>query len=305
MSLQLFLGGALSALLLAGGGSAVAAGAWRMRRDAVAARLKLLPAVPSPAAPAAAVEDAASLLKHASGRTDPAELRVLVRACRRWKIPPRHAAKAFSALRIGLAAAAGGLALLALRLAAADAPPLLQLTGAIGPALGAWLAPAFLLRGAAKRHSEAVAAGLPEALELLLVCVEAGLSLEDGIDRIARELKWSQPALSEELVQTSADLKILPDRDQALGNLAARIDLPSVRSVVTSLSQTLRYGTPLSQALRVTAAELRNDSLVSLEERANRLPTLLTVPMMLFMMPTIFLIIGGPAAIRMLDAFAK
>lgn len=305
MSLQLLLGLALS-VLLAGGGSAVVAGAWRMRRGAMAGRLKLLPAATASAsAQAAPAEDASALLKHASGRINAAELRVLARACRRWKIPTRHASGAFAALRIGLAVAAGGLALLVLRLAAADAPPMLHVTGAIGPALGAWLAPAFLLQGAAKRHSETVAAGLPEALELLLVCVEAGLSLEDGLERVTRELKWSQPALAEELMQTSADLKILPDRDQALANLAARIDLPSVRSVVTSLSQTLRYGTPLSQALRVTASELRNDSLVALEERANRLPTLLTVPMMLFMMPTIFLIIGGPAAIRMLDAFAK
>ena len=147
------------------------------------------------------------------------------------------------------------------------------------------------------------AEGLPDAIELLVVCVEAGLALEDGIDRIVIELKHSQPKLAEELALTSADLKILSSRDQALANLAERIDTPSVRSVVTTLSQTLRYGTPLAQAMRVVAADMRNDSLFQLEERANRLPVMMTIPMMLFIMPTIFLIVGGPAALKLMDHF--
>jgi tight adherence protein C len=109
--------------------------------------------------------------------------------------------------------------------------------------------------------------------------------------------------LAEELALTSADLKILPSRDRALANFAERVQVPSVRTVVTTLAQTMRYGTPLAQALRVVASELRNDSLMRLEERANQLPTLMTIPMMIFIMPTIFLIVGGPAALRMLDAF--
>ena len=116
-------------------------------------------------------------------------------------------------------------------------------------------------------------------------------------------MKRSQPALADELNLTLADLKILPSRDQALANLAERVDVPSVRSVVTTLAQTLRYGTPLVQALRVTAAELRNDYLVEMEERANRLPAYLTLPVILFLMPTIFLVVGGPAVLRIIDAF--
>jgi tight adherence protein C len=150
-----------------------------------------------------------------------------------------------------------------------------------------------------------VVEGLPEALELLVVCVEAGLAFEDSLDRIVGELQLSQPLLAGELQQLSADLKILSSRDEALRNLAERIQAPSVRSVVTTLSQTLRYGTPLAQALRVSAAELRNNALLDLEERANRLPTLLTIPMMLFILPTIFLIVAGPVALRLMDIFAK
>jgi tight adherence protein C len=115
-------------------------------------------------------------------------------------------------------------------------------------------------------------------------------------------LLQSQPALGEELARTSADLKILPSREQALANLAGRVDMPSVRTVVTTLSQTLRYGTPLAQGLRVVSGELRNDTLVRLEERANQLPTLMTIPMMLFIMPTIFMIVAGPAALHVIDA---
>ncbi len=118
-------------------------------------------------------------------------------------------------------------------------------------------------------------------------------------------MRHSHPSLAEELALTAADLKILPSRDQALSNLADRVDVPSVRSVATTLSQTMRYGTPLAQALRTVASELRNDSLLALEERANRLPTLMTLPMMLFIMPTIFLIVGGPAALRLMDTFLK
>jgi len=164
-----------------------------------------------------------------------------------------------------------------------------------------WLLPQIILKRMVKRRAKAAADGLPDALELLVVCVEAGLSLEDGIDRIIGELQRSQPALAAELALTSADLKILPSRDQALANLAERVDIPSVRSVVSTLSQTLRYGTPLAQAMRVVAAEMRSEALINLEERANRLPAIMTVPMMLFIMPTIFLIVGGPAVLRLLD----
>ncbi len=111
--------------------------------------------------------------------------------------------------------------------------------------------------------------------------------------------------MAEELAVTGADLKMLPNSDAALRRLADRVDLPSIRSVVITLSQTLRYGTPLAQALRVVAAELRNDGLRKLEEQANRMPVLLTVPMILFILPSIFMIIGGPAFLKVMDAFKR
>jgi tight adherence protein C len=177
-------------------------------------------------------------------------------------------------------------------------PMLISTAGGIG----GWFFPGMVIGKLIKARTKAVVAGLPDALELLVICVEAGLAFEDGLSRIVGELERSQPALAEELGFTAADLKILPSREQALANLAERIDAPSIRSVVTTLSQTLRYGTPLAQALRMVASELRSDTLVRIEERANQLPTLMTIPMMLFLMPTIFLIVAGPAALRVMDA---
>lgn len=174
--------------------------------------------------------------------------------------------------------------------------------GVVGGCL-AWFLPQFVVGRLVRRRMKSIERGLPDAIELLCISVEAGLALEDAIDRVVPELWRSQPTMADELALTSADLKILPNRDAALRRLSARVAVPSVHSVVTTLSQTLRYGTPLAQALRVVAAELRNNSLISLEERANKMPVLLTIPMILFILPSVFLIIGGPTALRLIDAF--
>jgi len=169
----------------------------------------------------------------------------------------------------------------------------------------AWFLPQFVVGRLVRRRMRSIERGLPDAIELLCISVEAGLALEDAIDRVVPELWRSQPTMAEELALTSADLKILPSRDAALRRLSARVAVPSLHSVVTTLTQTLRYGTPLAQALRVVAAELRNNSLIALEERANKMPVLLTIPMVLFVLPSVFLIIGGPSALRLIDAFRQ
>ena len=180
----------------------------------------------------------------------------------------------------------------------------LAAAGSLGAAFG-WSIPAFAVGRLARNRRRAIARGLADAIELLVIAVEAGLSLEDAMNRIVVELRRSQPAMADELAITGADLKILPNRDEALRRLAERVDLPSVQSVVTTLTQTLKYGTPLAQALRVVAVELRNDGLLKLEEQANRMPVLLTVPMILFILPSLFLIIGGPAVLKVLDSFTR
>jgi tight adherence protein C len=174
--------------------------------------------------------------------------------------------------------------------------------GVVGGCI-AWFLPQLVVGRLVRRRMRSIERGLPDAIELLCISVESGLALEDAIDRIVPELWRSQPTMADELALTSADLKILPSRETALRRLSARVAVPSLHSVVTTLTQTLRYGTPLAQALRVVAAELRNNSLIALEERANKMPVLLTIPMVLFVLPCVFMIIGGPSALRLLDAF--
>ncbi len=165
----------------------------------------------------------------------------------------------------------------------------------------AYVVPTRIIKAGVKRHSLAVANSLPDAFDLLAICADAGLSIEGALHRVSQALEDYQPELAAELSMTWAQLAILPSREQALQNFASRINLPSLRSVVMTVSQSMRLGSPLAQSLRNAAAELRADSLARLEERANRLPALMTIPMMGLIMPTIFLVIGGPAALKILD----
>jgi tight adherence protein C len=233
-----------------------------------------------------------------------AEYRQLMRGYARLGVPAEHAYRYYQLTRLLLMASLTGLAFLFSKelFAKFFAAGLLALAL---PAMIGWFLPAIYLRRSIAKRFKAVATGLPDALELLAVCIEAGLSLENGLQRVSAELKRSQPELADELALTWAEINILPNRDQALLNLAERVDTPSVRSVVSTLAQTLRYGTPLARSLRVVAADVRADQLTAMEEKANRLPAMMTVPVMLFIMPTIFLIIGGPAALKLMDIFFK
>jgi tight adherence protein C len=227
----------------------------------------------------------------------------LARRLERWHIPPVLAPRLFLVLRLAFGLILPiALVLFFYHYANLRALPNLVALGSMGAVVG-WSLPHYVADRAALRRRRSVAHGLPDAIELLVISVEAGLSLEDAINRIVGELRRSQPAMAEELALTGADLRILPNRDEALRRLADRVNLPSIQSVVVTLTQTLKYGTPLAQALRVVATDLRNDDLLKLEEQANRLPVLLTIPMIAFILPSIFLIIGGPAFLKIIDGF--
>jgi tight adherence protein C len=138
-------------------------------------------------------------------------------------------------------------------------------------------------------------------LDLLVICAEAGLSLDAALNRVADEMTASAPALADELALTSVELNFLPERRMALDNFARRADLPAIRGVVNTLIQTEKYGTPLSQSLRVLSAEFREQRMLRAEEKAARLPATLTVPMILFILPTLFIVLVGPAMIDVYD----
>ncbi len=169
-----------------------------------------------------------------------------------------------------------------------------------GGAVGGMLAPETIAKNRRTKHLEKVAAGVPDALDMLVICADAGLALEAGITRVAQEISVLNPALAMELSQTSQELQIGSDMRHAMDSLGQRTGLDTLKRLATTLAQSLQYGTPLTQALRSLSAELRQEALVKFEERAGRLPTLMTMPMILFILPCVFLVVAGPAIINVL-----
>ncbi len=294
--------------LFVGGAALIVSGA-RMGREALARRVDFVRPPLENRATAILQEQAAPVTGFIRFELKglPARLqREAVRRLAKLGVPAHYASSVINGMQLLSAAVAAIFALLMVsRFVVLSGSRVLPVAIALLLCIFGWFFPSLILRMLVKWHAMTVADGLPDALELLVICAEAGLALEDSIERTIGELKRSQPELAAELALTSADLKILPSRDQAFANLAERVDIPSVRSVVVTLSQTLRYGTPFAQALRVVAADMRTESLINLEDRANRLPALMTVPMMLFIMPAILLIVGGPAVLRLLDALFR
>ena len=156
-----------------------------------------------------------------------------------------------------------------------------------------------------QKRTDAIRKGLPDALDLLVICAEAGLTVDAAFNRVAKELGRGFPELGDEFALTAIELGFLTERRMAFENLAYRVDLDSVKGVVTTMIQTEKYGTPLASALRVLSAEVRNERMMRAEEKAARLPAIMTVPLILFILPTLFIVILGPAACSIGDAFSK
>ncbi len=175
------------------------------------------------------------------------------------------------------------------------------LVGAVGLA---YKAPEIFLKNKATKRTDLVRKGLPDALDLLVICAEAGLTVDAAFNRVAKELGRAYPELGDEFALTAIELSFLSERKQAFDNLAYRVNLESVKGVVTTMVQTERYGTPLASALRVLSAEFRNERMMRAEEKAARLPAIMTVPLILFILPTLFIVILGPAACSIGDAFS-
>jgi tight adherence protein C len=161
-------------------------------------------------------------------------------------------------------------------------------------------APYLFLKNKISHRKVSVQRAFPDALDLLLICVESGMSIESAFRRVSEEIGSQSIALAEELTLTTAELSYLPDRRQAYENLAMRTDLEGVKSVCLALQQAERYGTPLAQTLRVMAQENRDMRMSEAEKRAAALPPKLTVPMILFFLPVLFVVILGPAAIKIM-----
>ena len=172
-----------------------------------------------------------------------------------------------------------------------------------GTIIVAYKLPDIWLKNKVTKRSGLIRKGLPDALDLLVICAEAGLTVDAAFSRVSKELGKAYPELGDEFALTSIELGFLTERRAAFENLAGRIDLEAVRGVVTTMIQTEKYGTPLASALRVLSAEFRNDRMMRAEEKAARLPAIMSVPLILFILPTLFIVILGPAACSIADGF--
>jgi len=162
--------------------------------------------------------------------------------------------------------------------------------------LASYKAPDIYLSNKISKRAAAIRKGIPDALDLLVICAEAGLTVDAAFARVAKELGRAYPELGDEFQLTSIELSFLTERRQAFENLAWRVNLEALKGVVTTMVQTEKYGTPLASALRVLSAEFRHERMMKAEEKAARLPAIMTVPLILFILPTLFIVILGPAA---------
>ncbi len=186
----------------------------------------------------------------------------------------------------------------------ADWSPLKAYGLVAGSFILSYKAPDLYLNNKITKRSDAIRKGLPDALDLLVICAEAGLTVDAAFNRVARELGRAYPELGDEFTLTAIELGFLSERRQAFENLALRVKLDALKGVVTTMVQTEKYGTPLASALRVLSAEFRNERMMRAEEKAARLPAIMTIPLILFILPTLFVVILGPAACSISDAFS-
>lgn len=187
-----------------------------------------------------------------------------------------------------------------LRIELPNQTALLALAGGMG-----LLAPDHYVRTRRKRYLRALEAGIPDALDMMVICGQAGLSMEASIERVGLEIGHAHPAVAEELTRTVHDMQVNADIREALLNFGRRTGLASARRLAGVMVQSIHYGTPLSQALRALSAEYRQEMLARYEAKAGRLPVLLTLPMIVFILPCVFLIVTGPAFVDVYRAMGK
>jgi tight adherence protein C len=171
------------------------------------------------------------------------------------------------------------------------------LVGVVGAAFG-WLLPTIFLTNAVQKRQKVLTRAFPDALDLMVICVESGMSIEAAFNKVSEEMAESAPLMAEEIGLTAAELAFLGDRRAAYENLSERTGLATVRSLTTTLLQSEKYGTPIATGLRVIAQENRDLRLSYAERKAAALPAQLTVPMIIFFLPVLFIVIAGPAGIQ-------
>lgn len=163
--------------------------------------------------------------------------------------------------------------------------------------------PDMVIKNARTKRLASIRKALPDTLDMLVICAEAGLASDAALKRVVAETTRKSSVLGEELQQTALELAFMPERRQALENLAERAPVPSIAAFVSTMIQAERYGTPLARAFKVLSQEQRTERMLKAEEKAGRLPATMTVPMMIFILPALFVVLIGPAVIGIMDSF--
>jgi len=183
--------------------------------------------------------------------------------------------------------------------------PQARLMVAIGAVLFGFYLPDIYVKNLIDKRTHVLTKAMPDMLDLLVICAEAGLALDNALVRVSKEIRLNCAEMADEMELTSAELGFMSERRIALENLYKRTALPSMQALANTLIQSERYGTPLAQSLRVLSRELRDERLMRAEEKAARLPATLTVPMMIFIMPTLFIVLIGPGILRAIDGLSS
>lgn len=183
-------------------------------------------------------------------------------------------------------------------------PPMTRFFFSVAGLTAGYYAPNVFISNVAQKRRESIVGAWPDALDLLLICVESGMSIEAAIQKVSQEIGGNSIELAEELTLLTAEISYLPERRMAYEGLARRTNHPGIKSVTTAMIQAERYGTPLGAALRVMAKENRDMRIAAAEKKAAQLPAKLTIPMIVFFLPVLFIVILGPAALKVRDLMA-
>jgi tight adherence protein C len=228
----------------------------------------------------------------------------LLKLFRAAGIKSRTSLATFIALRICGALLFGALAWITLEWRHMFANSMLFRIASLGGLiLLGWRLPDMFLNHLVKTRRLRLEQGMPDALDLLVICAEAGLSLNQSIEEISRQLRLSNNDVADEFEATAAEMRVMPDFGQALDNMVERTGLEILRGFVATLKQTLKFGTPLAESLRIIASEMRQARHARIEERSARLPVMLAIPMMMFILPCLLMIVGTPVVLRIMDTF--
>jgi tight adherence protein C len=223
------------------------------------------------------------------------------RKLRRAGFLSRDASVVYVFIKLALPLALGFLMILLTSSGLLGVPEDLSLPVCMGAVLSGFIMPEVYLKNVTARRRDVLNYVLPEGLDLLTICVEAGLSIDAAFRRVAREMHGSMPELAAEFELTAIELTYMPDRQQALENMAERSDSPAVAALVNALRQTEKYGTPLANSLRILSQEFRQTRASKAEEKGARMPALMTVPLMVFILPTLITVLVAPAIMSMVS----